>query len=182
MAQRLLIAGIGNIFLGDDAFGVEVVRRLAGRELPEEVRVVDFGIRGLDLVYALLDGWESVLLIDAAPRGEPPGTLYVIEPDLNGICSDGDASLAIDGHQMDPVRVLRVAGSMGAKFGRTVILGCEPRPLDGYDIEAGLSPAVAAALPRAVQMAESLSHDLLHSTPLIPEHHYEYDAGAAKDA
>ena len=77
---RILIAGIGNIFLGDDAFGVEVARRLVRRRLPDGVRVVDFGIRGLDLTYALLDGYEAVILVDAAPRGGPPGTLYVLEP------------------------------------------------------------------------------------------------------
>src|ERR1700758_4827464 len=78
---RILVAGVGNIFLGDDAFGVEVVQRLARRALPDGVRVVDFGIRGLDLVYALLDGYETVVLVDAAPRGGSPGTLYVLEPE-----------------------------------------------------------------------------------------------------
>src|SRR5439155_13673490 len=77
---RVLVAGVGNIFLGDDAFGVEVAQRLARRALPPEVRVVDFGIRGLDLTYALLDGYEAVILVDAAPRGGRPGTLYVLEP------------------------------------------------------------------------------------------------------
>ncbi|HET6884240.1 MAG TPA: hydrogenase maturation protease [Pirellulales bacterium] len=151
MKQRILVAGIGNIFLGDDAFGVEVVRRLADRPLPDEVRVVDYGIRGLDLVYALLDGWDAVILIDAVPRGEPPGTLYLIEPEWDEI-RGGEANLAIDGHQMDPLRVLRLASGMGAQLAQTVIVGCEPSPLDGYDIQAGLSPAVQAALPRAVEM------------------------------
>ncbi len=82
---RILVAGIGNIFLGDDAFGVEVARRLSGRELPRGVRVTDFGIRGYDLAYALLDGYETTILIDACPRGEPAGTLYVIEPDLENL-------------------------------------------------------------------------------------------------
>ena len=87
MTSRVLVAGVGNIFLGDDAFGVEVVRRLAGqtgRPLPDGVRVIDFGIRGLDLAYALCDGYDAVIVVDAAFRGRPPGTLYVIEPDLNG--------------------------------------------------------------------------------------------------
>src|SRR6266853_193590 len=79
---RVLIAGVGNIFLGDDAFGVEVAQRLARRPLPEGVRVVDFGIRGLDLAYALLDRYEAVVLVDAAPRGGAPGTIYVLEPEL----------------------------------------------------------------------------------------------------
>ena len=77
---RILVAGIGNIFLGDDAFGVEVVRRLSAREWPANVRVTDFGIRGYDLAYALLDGYDTTILIDACPRGELAGTLYVIEP------------------------------------------------------------------------------------------------------
>src|SRR5947209_6163179 len=78
---RLLVAGVGNIFLGDDAFGVEVVQRLLRRPQPDGVRVVDFGIRGLDLSYALLDGYEAVILVDAAPRGAPAGTLHVLELD-----------------------------------------------------------------------------------------------------
>ncbi len=84
MKERILIAGIGNIFLGDDAFGVEVVRRLSrsARKLPDEVRIVDFGIRGFDLAYALMEGYEVAILVDATPRGGVPGTLYTIEPDL----------------------------------------------------------------------------------------------------
>ncbi|MGH7848434.1 MAG: hydrogenase maturation protease, partial [Candidatus Binatia bacterium] len=73
---KILVAGIGNIFLGDDGFGVEVARELAKRKLPESVRVVDFGIRGFDLAYALLDGYDLTILVDAAPRGGLPGTLY----------------------------------------------------------------------------------------------------------
>lgn len=153
---RILIGGIGNIFLGDDAFGVEVVRRLAARPLPEPVRVADYGIRGLDLVYALLDGWDAVILVDAAPRGDVPGSLYVIEPELPPLAEDNQPNLAIDGHQMDPMRVLRLAASMGAQLRNMFIVGCEPSPLDSYDLQAGLSPAVEAAIPRAVEIVESL--------------------------
>src|SRR6202030_732892 len=85
MKERILIAGIGNIFLGDDAFGVEVVRRLAARKLPDAIRVVDFGIRGFDLAYALMEGYEITILVDATPRGGQPGTLYTIEPDLRSV-------------------------------------------------------------------------------------------------
>src|SRR2546428_8240900 len=91
---RLLVAGVGNIFLGDDAFGVEVAQRLLRRPQPEGVRVVDFGIRGLDLTYALLDGCDVAVLIDAVPRGQPPGTLYVIEPDPVAPAQGSAASLA----------------------------------------------------------------------------------------
>ncbi len=111
MQPRILIAGIGNIFLGDDAFGVEVAQRLAGCALPEDVRVVDFGIRGLDLAYALLDGYEMVILVDAAPRGGRPGTLYVLEVPL-GDAAEGDGVL-VETHDLDPAKVLRLAASMG---------------------------------------------------------------------
>ena len=101
---RILVAGVGNIFLGDDAFGVEVVQRLARRPLPPEVRVVDFGIRGLDLTYALLDDHEMVVLVDAAPRGGAPGTLYLLELDAGAM--EAGAAAVIETHGMDPVKVL----------------------------------------------------------------------------
>ena len=110
---RILVAGIGNIFLGDDAFGVEVARRLSARELPRNVRVTDFGIRGYDLAYALLDGYDTTILIDACPRGEPAGTLYVIEPDLENLGGPEDKQVAVEAHSMNPLNVLRLATSMG---------------------------------------------------------------------
>ena len=161
MHARILVAGIGNIFLGDDAFGVEVVRRLAASPLPPQVRVVDYGIRGLDLVYSLLDGWDAVILVDAAPRGGAPGTLYVIDPECAPTPTEPQPSLALEGHQMDPVRVLRLAASMGAQLRNMLIVGCEPSPLDGYDVQAGLSPAVETAVPRAAVLVESLVEKLI---------------------
>src|SRR5689334_8572384 len=112
---RILVAGIGNIFLGDDAFGVEVAQRLARRAWPEGVRVVDFGIRGLDLAYALLDGYDAAILVDAAPRGGPPGSLYVIEPSEGGPAGQDEvgAGTLIEGHGMDPVKVLRLVAALG---------------------------------------------------------------------
>src|SRR5438105_7090490 len=101
---RLLIAGIGNIFLGDDAFGTLVAQRLAQRRWPEEVRVVDFGIRGIDLSYALLDGFEAVILVDAVPRGGAPGTLYVLEPELDEPSEPANAGMMIEMHDLDPVK------------------------------------------------------------------------------
>jgi hydrogenase maturation protease len=149
----ILVAGIGNIFLGDDAFGSEVARR-AQHLAADNVRVVDFGIRGLDLAYTLLDGYEEVILIDAVPKGERPGTIYVMEPDLNG----PDDSAAIEAHGMDPVRVLALARSMGAELKNVRIVGCEPESFsDGAeDGRMGLSEPVAAAVDKAVGVITSL--------------------------
>src|SRR5438876_6739757 len=109
---RILIAGIGNIFLGDDAFGVEVAQRLGQRSLPEEVRVIDFGIRGLDLTYALLDDYETVVLVDAVPRGGKPGTLYVLEPEVAELPAVEPTDRLIEAHDMNPTRVLHLARAL----------------------------------------------------------------------
>ena len=121
MTDRILIAGIGNIFLGDDAFGVEVIRALLKRPRLPEARIVDFGIRSLDLAYSLLDPWEGVILIDATSRGEAPGTLFIIEPDLSAIQSDAAPGVTVDAHTMDPARVLQLAASMG-QIPRRIVL------------------------------------------------------------
>lgn len=159
---RMLIAGIGNIFMGDDAFGVEVVRRLSNRPLPESVRVVDFGIRGLDLAYALQDGYEFTILVDACPRGEKPGTIYAIEPDMGSIDDSGPAP-AVDAHSMDPMKVLRLARSMNADVKSVVVVGCEPATLGGEQGYMGLSEPVATAVDEAVAMIESLVDRALQS-------------------
>jgi hydrogenase maturation protease len=157
-SPSVLIACIGNIFQGDDAFGVEVARSLAGRPLPENVRVVDFGIRGFDLTYALIDGYDATILVDAVPRGEAPGTLYVIEPDLSDF-ENGQAT--IDAHTMDPLNVLRTARSMGAEFKKLLLVGCEPAELGGEEGLVGLSEPVKAAIPEAVNLIESLLSSIL---------------------
>src|SRR3712207_725046 len=110
MSKRILVAGIGNVFLGDDGFGVEVVKRVAGRELPEGVEVVDFGIRGMDLAYALQEEYELVVFVDATPRGQEPSTVYLIEPEIE---EDGEVSL--DTHGMDPVKVIKLSRALGAR-------------------------------------------------------------------
>ena len=157
---RILVAGIGNIFLGDDAFGVEVAQRLARRALPEEVRVVDFGIRGLDLTYALLDGYEAVILVDALPRGGAPGTLYVLEPERSE--TGGDVPVQMETHNLDPVKVLRLAEAMGGKVERLLLVGCEPmRTDDEENIPEGLSDPVRAAVDEAIRLIESLVTRLL---------------------
>lgn len=155
---RILVAGVGNIFLGDDAFGVEVVRRLTGRPLPDGVRVADFGIRGLDLAYTLLDDYEAVLVVDASPRGGQPGTLYVLEPTIDAESQPP----AIEGHSMDPARVFRLAASLGSPVRRLLVVGCEPGPpADAEEMAAGLSAPVRAAVDEAIPLIESLVRELL---------------------
>jgi hydrogenase maturation protease len=159
---RILIAGIGNIFLGDDAFGSEVARRMSRHTLPEGVRVTDFGIRGFDLTYALLDNYDAAILVDAAPRGEPPGTLYVIEPDF-GVDPQSPASHpAIEVHGMDPVKVLRLASAMGETPRRVLLVGCEPATF-GTELDPvmGLSEPVTAAVNEAIQLINSLVERLV---------------------
>jgi hydrogenase maturation protease len=157
---NILIACIGNIFQGDDAFGVEVAKHLACRPLPENVRLVDFGIRGFDLAYALMDGYDVTILVDAAPRGESPGTLYLIEPDLREIETETAQPAMIDAHTMNPLNVLRVAHSMGAEFKKLLLVGCEPQELGGSEGLMGLSAPVQAAIGGAVQMIESIIADI----------------------
>lgn len=155
---RILIAGIGNIFLGDDAFGCEVARCLLARPLPAEVRVVDFGIRGLDLAYALLDGYDLTIFVDASPRGDAPGTLYTIEPELDELSEQG---APVEAHDMNPLNVLRLVKSMGGEFRRILLVGCEPQPLEAEEGALGLSMPVQAAVPEAVALVETLVARLL---------------------
>lgn len=159
MSGRILVAGIGNVFLADDGFGVEVVRRLAQRELPERVEVVDFGIRGLDLAYALLEDYEAVVFVDAMQRGEEPGTVSLIEPEIP---EEGGAT--IETHGMDPVRVIRFARALGARPTRTLVVGCEPRTVlsgEAYDdMLMELSEPVLAAVDGAVELVESVVEEM----------------------
>jgi hydrogenase maturation protease len=161
-APAILVAGIGNIFLGDDGFGVEVAQRLSQHNFPEGVRIVDFGIRGLDLAYALTDGPEVTILIDACPRGAAPGTLYVVEPDLSSLDSPNSAQVAVDAHAMNPMNVLCMAKSMGAPLQRILLVGCEPATLGPEEGQMGLSELVENAVERAVTLTESLVTRILN--------------------
>lgn len=149
---RILIAGIGNIFLGDDGFGVEAARRLAERGLPPGVRVQDFGIRGYDLAYALLGHQELTILMDAAPCGDEPGAVYLIEPDLK----DDDEAGPMDAHAMNPARMLRLARSMGSVTSRVLVVGCEPLTLGGEEGHMGLSEVVSCAVEEALKLIGNL--------------------------
>jgi hydrogenase maturation protease len=164
-AGRTLVACLGNIFLSDDGFGVEVARRLARYQLPDGVRVTDYGIRGMHLAYDLAEGFDSTILVDATRRGGEPGTVYLIEPDpaTDGTSPDPDpddgtaAMLArmslLNAHGMQPDQVLSLAGTLGAEAGRVLVVGCEPASLEEG---IGLSAPVAAAVDDAVQMVTRL--------------------------
>jgi hydrogenase maturation protease len=156
MTAKILVAGVGNIFLGDDGFGVEVALALSRRQLPESVKVKDFGIRGFDLAYALLDPWDAVIIVDALPRGQAAGTLYVVEPDLARF--PGAASAEINPHGMDPVRVLNLAASQGTISAQVLVVGCEPQDFgDELEGRMGLSAPVQAAVEEAAKMVLELA-------------------------
>jgi hydrogenase maturation protease len=149
MTGRILVAGVGNVFLGDDAFGVEVARLLAERPQPPGVQVRDYGIRGVHLVYELLDGYDLFVLVDAAPRGEAPGTVSVLEVDLPG----PQAQPVIDAHSLTPDAIFGLLSSLGGRPGRSLVVACEPAEVDPG---MGLSGPVREALPHAVRAVEEI--------------------------
>jgi hydrogenase maturation protease len=157
-AKTILIAGIGNIFLADDGFGVEVASRLSRQVFPAGVQVADFGIRGFDLAYALIEGYETTILVDAYPgdgQGQP-GSLFVVEPDLTELNSPGVQPGFIEPHAMNPLSVLRMAISMGGELKRVLLLGCVPATLGPDEGQMGLSKPVTAAVDEAVKLVGSL--------------------------
>ena len=157
MTGRMLIAGVGNIFLGDDGFGVEVASRLANAGLPDWVRVADYGISGMHLAYDLAEGFETTVLVDASPRGEPPGTVYVMELDAERDQSATDrGNPLLDAHGMQPDVVFGMLDLLGADAGRVLLVGCEPASTEPG---MGLSAPVAAAVEKAVRIV----HDLVRA-------------------
>jgi len=161
MTGKVLVAGIGNIFLGDDGWGVEVANRLAPLPMLDGVRVVDFGIRGVHLAYELLDGYETLVLIDAMPMGEAPGTVAVIEADVPvAAAGNQDEGTFVDAHSMNPGVVIALLAGLGASVERILVVGCEP---DDVDEGIGLSPAVAAAVDDAVETCRELVAEITGS-------------------
>ena len=157
--SKILVAGIGNIFLGDDAFGSEVARRLMSERLPPEVRVIDFGIRTYDLAYAIMDGYDVTILVDITAQGQAPGTVYLIEPDLNQL-DQLDANL-VDAHSMNPARVLQMLRIFGSSPGKLYLIGCEPAILEVEDGQIGMSETVEKSVPQAIEWIKTLLDDLL---------------------
>jgi len=154
--KKILIAGIGNIFLADDGFGVEVAARLAKQTFSPGVRVGDFGIRGFDLAYALMEGYETTILVDAFPGEGQPGALFVVEPDLQDLDSAETQPGFIEPHAMNPINVLRMAMNMGGELKRVLLVGCVPATLGPEEGAMGLSEPVAAAVDEAVKLIDSL--------------------------
>jgi hydrogenase maturation protease len=164
--RRILVAGIGNIFMGDDAFGVEVAQRLAKKSLPDGVRVVDFGIRGIDLTYALLEGYEAVILVDTARLEAPPGTVRIVVPELHSGEPSAGEELLVEPHDLDPAKVLKLAAALGSSCQRVLLVACEPATFGNADADAiGLSPVVAAAVDEATAVIQKLIGEMLE-----PEH------------
>ena len=155
MKQRALVAGVGNIFFGDDGFGVAVARRLSDIELPEWVTVADYGISGMHLAYDLANGFETAIVVDAAPRGGTPGTVYVIEPEqvASHAVVPPDGGALFDAHGMQPDVIFGVLELLGAKAGRMLVVGCEPADAGPG---MGLSAPVAAAVDNAVRVVLEL--------------------------
>ena len=151
--SRILVAGVGNVFLGDDGFGVEVARRLVGQTFPPGVEVADFGIRGMHLAYELLRGYDTLILVDAAPRGEAPGTVFVLEPDFDDADARGESGFVLDAHGMDPEVVLGILTDLGGTRPRVLIVGCEPADVEE---RMGLSTPVERAVDDAVRVVREL--------------------------
>jgi hydrogenase maturation protease len=157
MSRRILIAGIGNIFQSDDAFGVEVADRLSRRTLPPGVRVEDFGIRGVHLAYELLEGYDALILIDAVPMDEAPGTVALIAPEMSPATIIDEMSPVVDAHTMNPQVVLASLARLGGSVDQVLIVGCQPATLEEG---MGLSPDVAAAVEGAVELCCQLVSEM----------------------
>jgi hydrogenase maturation protease len=146
----ILVAAVGNLWLGDDGFAGEVAKRLRARELPADLAVADFGTGGLDLAYEVMRGYEALVLVDTGRQGGEPGTLYLMEVDPDSIDGGIDDTTQIDPHGMDPQTVLRFVKATGGWPGKVVVVACEPEQVE--EVGIGLSAPVAAAVDGAVEL------------------------------
>jgi hydrogenase maturation protease len=160
--SRILVAGTGNIFLGDDAFGVETVRTLTDSSLPTEVSVMDFGVRRYDLAQAMADDSQrKVIVVDTSGRGDPPGTLHLIEPDVGHLSEEVSV---FNGFTLNSAAALLMARELNkdaVRPGNVFVVGCEPATLETEDAPE-LSPPVRSAVSAAVEMIHSLIDRLLN--------------------
>ncbi|MDQ6843721.1 MAG: hydrogenase maturation protease [Bacteroidota bacterium] len=156
--KRVMIAGVGNMFMKDDGFGGAVIKKILNKEFPEGVEVKDFGTGGLKLAYDLMKGYDGLILLDASQRGEKPGTLYVIEPEEGSIESNLEDGGPIDPHGSDPATILRFVKGIGAWPAKVLIVACEPSTVE--DFEIGLTDPVNEAVDRAVEIIDDLLKDI----------------------
>lgn len=163
---KILVAGVGNVFHGDDAFGVFAARELERRPLPTSVDVGDFGLKSYDLAFAILDGYDAVILVDAVSRGEAPGTVYLLDPDRGSV--EAGRTLAV-GHSMTPDSVLRLLDAFGGYRGKIYVVGCEPATLESKDGRIALSTIVEASVQEAASMVEKLIGELLSENAVLQE-------------
>ena len=166
--RQILVAGIGNAFLGDDGFGGQVAQRLEKRDLPEGVLVLDFGTGGLDLAYEVMRGYDALVLVDISRQGEPPGTIYVMEPDPADVDGGIEDGAVIDPHGMDPQTVLRFVKAVGGWPGKVVIVACEPSSVG--EVNWGLSKPVEDAVDRAVAVVLEQVQELRNDAAYVKEH------------
>jgi len=160
VTPRILVAGIGNMFFGDDGFGPEVVRHLASPAeppLPDGVRLVDYGIRGMHLAYDLLDGYDALVIVDAVPGTGPAGKVEVLQVGAEDLGHRGGGD-ELDAHGMDPVAVLRSLSALGGELPPTYVVGVRPADIDDG---IGLTEPLAAAVPTAAAAVRSLVVDRL---------------------
>ncbi len=166
--RQILVAGIGNAFLGDDGFGGQVAQRLEKRDLPEGVLVLDFGTGGLDLAYEVMRGYDALVLVDISRQGEAPGTIYVMEPDPADVDGGIEDGAVIDPHGMDPQTVLRFVKAVGGWPGKVVIVACEPSSVG--EVNWGLSKPVEDAVDRAVAVVLEQVQELGKDASYVKEH------------
>jgi hydrogenase maturation protease len=156
--RKILIAGVGNIFHGDDGFGCEVVRQLKRCSFPDSVTATDFGIRSYDLAYALADGYDAVILVDALPGNDQPGTVHVLEPDVDQLLESSAA--AVDAYSMNPLTALQAAQNAGGIQSKLFVVGCEPSRLEEDEGSMVLSEPVYNAVPKAIEAIRELVDEI----------------------
>lgn len=155
--MRILVAGVGNVLRADDAFGVEVAKRLAALVLPEEVTVVETGIGGIALVQELQDGYDALVVVDAVDLGRTPGNVFLIDPDVvdvNELTWAEKHDLLADMHLATPGRAMMLAKALGVLPPKRLMVGCQP--VDPHSVGTAMSEPVTAAVGVAVN--EVLRH------------------------
>jgi hydrogenase maturation protease len=165
--MKILIAGMGNIFQGDDGFGSEVICELSHVEFPGEVTVRDFGIRSYDLAYALAEDYDVKIMVAAVRQKSAPGTVCLMEPDLADL--DAMASAEANPHAMNPIIALQMARSIGALEGKFYVVGCEPAVVEDDNGEIALSPPVREAVSEAVKVVCMLVTDAFSENETVVE-------------